>query len=54
MKQRSWKTAQAPATTTELCAGNDLDEIGYLPMTSEESSLFFRLLNRQYEKAGII
>ncbi|EHX81682.1 hypothetical protein ECDEC13E_5061, partial [Escherichia coli DEC13E] len=23
-----------------------LDEIGYLPMTREEASLFFRLLNR--------
>ncbi|RFM87151.1 transposase, partial [Salmonella enterica subsp. enterica serovar Heidelberg str. CFSAN002071] len=31
-----------------------LDEIGYLPMTSEEASLFFRLLNRRYEKASII
>ncbi|EOS93928.1 istB-like ATP-binding family protein [Erwinia tracheiphila] len=31
-----------------------LDEIGYLPMTREEASLFFRLLNRRYEKAGII
>ncbi len=29
-----------------------LDEIGYLPMTREEASLFFRLLNRRYEKAG--
>ncbi|EHC41097.1 Transposase [Salmonella enterica subsp. enterica serovar Gaminara str. A4-567] len=31
-----------------------LDETGYLPMTSEEASLFFRLLNRRYEKASII
>ena len=31
-----------------------LDEIGYLPMTREEASLFFRLLNRRYEKASII
>lgn len=31
-----------------------LDEIGYPPMTSEEASLFFRLLNRRYEKASII
>lgn len=31
-----------------------LDEVGYLPMTSEEASLFFRLLNRRYEKASII
>ena len=27
-----------------------LDEIGYLPMNREEASLFFRLLNRRYEK----
>ena len=31
-----------------------LDEIGYLSMTREEASLFFRLLNRRYEKARII
>jgi len=31
-----------------------LDEIGYLPMTREEASLFFRLLSRRYEKASII
>lgn len=31
-----------------------LDEIGYLSMTREEASLFFRLLNRRYEKASII
>lgn len=31
-----------------------LDEIGYLPMTREEASLFFRLLKRLYEKASII
>ncbi|WP_413725366.1 IS21-like element helper ATPase IstB [Sodalis sp. RH16] len=31
-----------------------LDEIGYLPMTREEASLFLRLLNRRYEKASII
>lgn len=31
-----------------------LDETGYLPMTREEASLFFRLLNRRYEKTGII
>ncbi|HCW2812054.1 TPA: ATP-binding protein, partial [Escherichia coli] len=28
--------------------------IGYLPMNREEASLFFRLLNRRYEKASII
>ncbi len=28
-----------------------LDEIGYLPMNREEASLFFRLLNRRYEKS---
>ncbi|OFC60607.1 ATP-binding protein, partial [Candidatus Erwinia dacicola] len=31
-----------------------LNEIGYLPMNREEASLFFRLLNRRYEKASII
>lgn len=31
-----------------------LDEIGYLPMTREEASLFFRLLCRRYEKASLI
>ncbi len=31
-----------------------LDEIGYLPMTRDEANLFFRLLNRRYEKASII
>lgn len=31
-----------------------LDEIGYLPMTREEASLFFRLLNLRYEKASIV
>lgn len=31
-----------------------LDEIGCLPMNREETSLFFRLLNRRYEKASII
>ncbi len=31
-----------------------LDEIGYLLMTRDEANLFFRLLNRRYEKASII
>jgi DNA replication protein DnaC len=31
-----------------------LDEIGYLPMTREEASLFFRVLCRRYEKASLI
>ena len=31
-----------------------LDEIGYLPMSREESSLFFRLVTRRYEKASTI
>ncbi len=30
------------------------DEIDYLPVTREETSLFFRLLNRRYEKASIV
>lgn len=31
-----------------------LDEIGYLPMSRHEASLFFRLLTRRYEKASLI
>lgn len=31
-----------------------LDEVGYLPMTREEASLFFRLISRRYEKAATI
>lgn len=31
-----------------------LDEIGYLPMSREEASLFFRLVNRRYERASTI
>jgi DNA replication protein DnaC len=31
-----------------------LDEIGYLPMTREEASLFFRLVNRRYERASTL
>jgi DNA replication protein DnaC len=31
-----------------------LDEIGYLPMSRQEASLFFRLLTRRYEKASLI
>ncbi len=31
-----------------------LDEMGYLPMSREEASLFFRLLSRRYEKASLI
>lgn len=31
-----------------------LDEIGYLPMTREEASLFFRLINRRYERASTL
>jgi len=31
-----------------------LDEMGYLPMTREEASLFFRLVNRRYEWASTI
>ncbi len=44
------KPAGASAAATELCPGVDPDEIGYLPMNREEASLFFRLLNRRYEK----
>lgn len=31
-----------------------LDEIGYLPLTREDASLFFRLLVRRYERASLI
>ena len=31
-----------------------LDEMGYLPMSRTEASLFFRLLTRRYEKASMI
>jgi DNA replication protein DnaC len=31
-----------------------LDEIGYLPMTQAEASLFFRRINRCYERASTI
>ena len=31
-----------------------LDEMGYLPMSRDEASLFFRLLSRRYEKASLI
>jgi DNA replication protein DnaC len=31
-----------------------LDELGYLPLTCEEASLFFRLLVRRYERASLI
>jgi DNA replication protein DnaC len=31
-----------------------LDEMGYLPMSRNEASLFFRLLTRRYERASLI
>lgn len=31
-----------------------LDELGYLPLTREEASLFFRLLVRRYERASLV
>lgn len=31
-----------------------LDEMGYLPMSREEASLFFRLLSRRCEKASLV
>lgn len=31
-----------------------LDEIGYLPMSRQEASLFLRLLTRRYERASLI
>jgi len=31
-----------------------LDEVGYLPLSRDEASLFFRLLARRYERASLI
>jgi DNA replication protein DnaC len=31
-----------------------IDEIGYLPLTREEASLFFRLVVRRYERASLV
>ena len=31
-----------------------LDEIGYLPLSRDEASLFFRLVARRYERASIV
>ena len=31
-----------------------IDEIGYLPLSREEASLFFRLVVRRYERASLI
>lgn len=31
-----------------------LDEMGYLPMSRDEASLFFRLVTRRYERASLI
>ncbi len=31
-----------------------LDEIGYLPLSREEASLFFRLIVRRYERASLV
>lgn len=31
-----------------------LDEMGYLPMSRQEASLFFRLVTRRYERASLI
>lgn len=31
-----------------------LDEIGYMPMSREDASLFFRVITRRYEKASTI
>jgi DNA replication protein DnaC len=31
-----------------------LDELGYLPMSREEASIFFRLLTRRYERASLV
>jgi DNA replication protein DnaC len=31
-----------------------IDEMGYLPMSRQEASFFFRLLSRRYEKASLV
>lgn len=31
-----------------------IDEIGYLPLTRDEASLFFRLITRRYERASLV
>ena len=31
-----------------------IDEIGYLPLSRDEASLFFRLIVRRYERASLI
>ena len=31
-----------------------IDEIGYLPLTQTEASLFFRLVVRRYERASLV
>ncbi|WP_352419795.1 IS21-like element helper ATPase IstB [Proteiniborus sp.] len=31
-----------------------IDEIGYLPITKEESNMFFQLINKRYEKSSTI
>ena len=31
-----------------------IDELGYLPLSREEASLFFRLLVRRYERASLV
>ena len=31
-----------------------IDEIGYLPLSHQDASLFFRLVVRRYEKASLI
>lgn len=31
-----------------------VDEIGYLPLSRDEASLFFRLINRRYERAAMV
>lgn len=31
-----------------------IDEIGYLPLTRDEASLFFRLITRRYERARLV
>lgn len=54
MKAKMENNLERQLQQLSYARGLILDETGYLPMTSEEASLFFRLLNRRYEKASII
>ena len=63
LESSRWGASSGPATRTgssrilqQLAYPRVLilDELGYLPLTREEASLFFRLLVRRYERASLI